>query len=443
MGTQAKCVPGETKPTVNKTVNKVLIINCYDSRNKGDAAIVLGTMTALRKADPMVCIGLVTLAPEIDGPFYEKYGAEAIAAPTVGMKRPKILSFWLIVIAVIIGSLLIRVLGQLPSHPIRAVRTFLQALLDADVVISCGGGYWQDSWGYAVLVHLVQLVGAILSGKPVMALGISVGPFKRAFYRWTVAYWLNKYRVIVVRETISLKMLENLRVFKPETTLGTDMAFALLLSESENDGHKRTPPQPKHISRPSATHIGVTVRQWAFPGHHDRQQMQKNYEQALACALDRLIEELNAHVYFLPQVIAEPHDDDRKVARRVLSLMKESDRTVVIEDDLPIHDLIFLISSMDLVIATRFHSAILSFLGGVPVVAIEYEHKTSGIMKQMGLDEWVLHIDNVTSDDIVACCIAIRQKKDALREHILKKVNELSNIATENAKVVESLTRRW
>lgn len=420
---------------------KVLLINCYDSRNKGDAAIVVGTVRALRSIDSSVSIKIVTLAPDIDRVFYKDCGVDVIAAPTVGMKGPKIISFLLIALTVILGSSWVRWTGRLPRRliPFNSVRVFLQCISEADVVVSCGGGYWQDSWGYGFLIHLLQLIGAIRSGKPVMALGISVGPFVTTFYRWLVRHWLNKYKLVVVREAVSLEVLRDLRVFKPEIRLGADMAFALLMSE--NDGGKLRPVQIQNVVESDSVRIGVTVREWVFPGYRDRQVMQRKYEEAIANALDCLVKKLNARVYFLPQVTAEPHDDDRKVAKRVSSLMQESDRSVVVKDDLSIPDLLSLIASMDLVIATRFHSAILSFLVGVPVVAIEYEHKTSGIMKQMGLEDWVLRIDNVNSDEIVARCIALWQKRDRIKGYIRKKVEELSNIALESSKLVWCMSK--
>jgi colanic acid/amylovoran biosynthesis protein len=39
---------------------------------------------------------------------------------------------------------------------------------------------------------------------------------------------------------------------------------------------------------------------------------------------------------------------------------------------------------------------IFSLTSGVPCIAIEYEHKTRGIMRDLGLEEWVLPIADVT-----------------------------------------------
>jgi colanic acid/amylovoran biosynthesis protein len=57
---------------------------------------------------------------------------------------------------------------------------------------------------------------------------------------------------------------------------------------------------------------------------------------------------------------------------------------------------------LDLLVGTRFHSVIFAMTASVPVLAIEYEHKTSGIMKDLGLDEWVHDITTVDGDTLTA-----------------------------------------
>ena len=57
---------------------------------------------------------------------------------------------------------------------------------------------------------------------------------------------------------------------------------------------------------------------------------------------------------------------------------------------------------LDLLVGTRFHSVIFAMTASVPVLAIEYEHKTSGIMHDLGLDEWVYDISTVDGAMLVA-----------------------------------------
>ena len=46
--------------------------------------------------------------------------------------------------------------------------------------------------------------------------------------------------------------------------------------------------------------------------------------------------------------------------------------------------------SLDYLVGTRFHSVIFALAARVPCIAIGYEHKTRGIMRDLSLDGWVL-----------------------------------------------------
>src|SRR2546430_13523272 len=42
----------------------------------------------------------------------------------------------------------------------------------------------------------------------------------------------------------------------------------------------------------------------------------------------------------------------------------------------------------------------ISLTSDVPAIAIEYEHKTSGIMHDLELEKWVIRIEDVTADNL-------------------------------------------
>lgn len=52
---------------------------------------------------------------------------------------------------------------------------------------------------------------------------------------------------------------------------------------------------------------------------------------------------------------------------------------------------------MSYFIGTRMHSNIFALSSGIKTLAISYEPKTEGIMKDLGLSEYVIKIENVNS----------------------------------------------
>jgi colanic acid/amylovoran biosynthesis protein len=79
-----------------------------------------------------------------------------------------------------------------------------------------------------------------------------------------------------------------------------------------------------------------------------------------------------------------------------------------------------LYGSLDLTVGTRFHSVIFSLTALVPALAIEYEHKTGGIMKDLGLSEWVCDISEVTGPQLVELYDQLVLSAADYRTHLLR-----------------------
>jgi colanic acid/amylovoran biosynthesis protein len=403
-------------------MRRVVILNTYSWLNKGDTAIVLGIIQALRTNFPQVEISIVSATPEVDAPHYAERSIDVVGDPLWDILRTdrsllgRIARFTLNLVAVPLSLLSTRMLGDRVRLPLGSeARALVQRVSEADVAISCGGGFWVDSARRGIYVHLFEVASALLAGIPVICLGQSIGPLASGWRRWAVGRILSRTAAVVVRERESLKVARDLRIGHRILHLGTDMAFALAPAEES-----QTP-----TSRPGERlRVGVTARSWLFPGSRNRQQAQLQYERQLGTAIDNLIAHCDADVVFLPQVINPPADDDRIVQRRIAAALKRPEHIEMLEEDLAPEELIRYMAGLDLVIATRFHSAILSMLAHVPVVAIAYEHKTTGIMAEMGLDHWVLPIESVTGTELFRLCLELIEKRDTVSNYLAVAVTE-------------------
>ena len=97
------------------------------------------------------------------------------------------------------------------------------------------------------------------------------------------------------------------------------------------------------------------------------------------------------------------HGNDAEAAKMVQSKMKKKNRAkfhISEEDKTPIEIKQF-IGGMDVFLGTRMHSNIFATSMAIPTVAIAYEKKTNGIMHTVGLDDYVLDINNIDSDSII------------------------------------------
>jgi colanic acid/amylovoran biosynthesis protein len=61
-----------------------------------------------------------------------------------------------------------------------------------------------------------------------------------------------------------------------------------------------------------------------------------------------------------------------------------------------------ILAGCDLTIGTRLHSAIISMNFGTPAIAINYEHKSAGIMQQLGMPEMAVDIRHLLDGSLAS-----------------------------------------
>ena len=391
----------------------IIISHVYSSDNKGDAALTSVLISDLRRKFPEAALTILRLEAVKPLEYFEGV-PERLSFMYHALNKYQNPLAKLAYTAYMVGATLSwagvrRVTGwrlHLPRH----LRRIAQLYDQADLIVPVGGGYMRSRRGLAnrmnVPLLLHPLVFGHLLGKPTVLYSQSVGPFQNRFEKWLVAVVLRRMTLILVREDTSLELLAQLGVSR-NVARAVDSGFLL---RHDVDMNVR---DTYHIP-PSRLLVGVTVRSWLAG------EAQVKYEQAVAEALDNLIETSNAHVLFIPQVTATKGDDDRIVSRRVHRLMHHADAATVIEDDPSHHRIKAMYDSLNVLLGTRFHSVIFSLTSYVPVVAIEYEHKTSGIMHDLELDEWVIKIEDVTADKLARLLHKLVREQPRYRVHLRK-----------------------
>ena len=93
--------------------------------------------------------------------------------------------------------------------------------------------------------------------------------------------------------------------------------------------------------------------------------------------------------------------DDRMVALRVQKKIDTPEKFKVVLDELNDVQLGTLLSKCQLTIGTRLHSAIISMNFGTPAFALNYEHKSEGIMNQLGLPSFGTHLSELVDGSLI------------------------------------------
>jgi colanic acid/amylovoran biosynthesis protein len=309
--------------------------------------------------------------------------------------------------------------SMLPQPILQRIR----ALRASDAVVSVPGGYFLSPTALdaAWLNHWIELSLAVMLKRPTVLGPCSLGPFhgpQRRLMRWL----FERVDGIALREGESETHVRGTG-YRGPLIRTTDAGFGVDLLPPGAAQHPPTeraqtdlPDTDRVETGPPL--IGVSVRWFHFAGSPDPAAAQRRYFQSVAEALTTLMGD-SGRAVFVPQVRAAG-DDDIAAAREVVALMPPvlRARVSVKEENLTPYEAAALYASFDLLIGTRMHANIISMLVGTPAVAIAYEHKTTGIMNELGLDDLVVDIAQCTTDALLTRCRAILTDRPAASRRV-------------------------
>lgn len=394
---------------------RILISHVYSSDNKGDAALTSVLIRDLKRKFKDATIIILKLDAIAAGGHFEGIPEQRSFMSYALNKYRNPVAKLAYTIYMIAATLLWAAWYRLaeahlylPEH-LREIATLYQ---EADLIVPVGGGYIRSRKGlmhrFNIPLLLHPLLLGYLLGKPTVLYAQSVGPFQNKFEEILAAFVLKRMTLIMLREDTSVRLLASIGV-RRNVTRAVDSGFL-------HSSRKKVAIRKAYRIPPTALLVGVTVRDWL------EGEAQQRYERAVAQTLDNVIETSHAHVVFIPQVTATKGDDDRVVSQRVRDLMQHTTATTLVEDSPDHHRIKALYDNLDILLGTRFHSVIFSLTSYVPVLAIEYEHKTSGIMRDLGLEEWVIKIEDATAPRLTALLQKLVQEQTRYQVHLAKTI---------------------
>jgi len=93
---------------------------------------------------------------------------------------------------------------------------------------------------------------------------------------------------------------------------------------------------------------------------------------------------------------------------------------------------------MDLFLGTRLHSNVFALTEGVPVVAVGYQYKTRGVLRMLGLERWLVEIDQIDSDSLVSLLHKAWAERRRIRAHIREMLPRVRERASAVGAIVAS-----
>jgi len=195
--------------------------------------------------------------------------------------------------------------------------------------------------------------------------GCGIGPISDKNNRRIAGKILNKTAdIITLRDSVSMELLSQIGVTRPEIILAADPTLNLPHTSKERI---RKAFEREGIP-PEIAKIGFCLRDWET----------FKYPEYVATAAEYAFNRYGLTPIFLP--IEMPKD--MAVGEKLSSML--SVPNYLCKKQHPVGDLIGMLGSMNLVLGMRLHSLIFATAGGAPVVGISYDVKVDSFIKDIG-----------------------------------------------------------
>ncbi|MGT2801208.1 polysaccharide pyruvyl transferase family protein [Streptococcus henryi] len=412
---------------------KITITNAYTWYNKGDAGILLGTVNTLKQiyGSKNIEIDILSFTPSEDKKRYCKdpviknvYSNVLNPRPYKHTKIGKLIA----IVKLIVRTIYLSLMMKINLNKLVLKEEAFKSLSDSDLIVVCGGGFLGGK-KLDSLMHVFQMHVNTKFNKPVYLMGTSIEPMTNRIVKFFTDGVLKKLDFIFARETITFDYLKTL-IPSNKFTLIPDMAFML---EDINEEFEAI----SDLKKNEGPVYGLTVREWNFPNFSNPTELMSNYIFAIRDVIEEQVKKNNASFVFVPQVIVK-HGDDAEVALKIKSLLRKEyqDRFLVLRDDISPVQVKAMIANFDYFIGTRMHSNIFATSMKVPTIAIAYEKKTNGIMHTVNLDDYVIEMNEVTSEKLNNLIEKQSKNNELIRKQLNKVIPEIRNEVLEKMKAV-------
>ena len=404
---------------------KLLILGNHTCGNRGDSAIMRGLIDAICQQEPEVDVEVMSRFPVssawlqgrpiIADPLYQ-LSQKQQAAPGMNGRIKKVLRRRYqhkVLLAKVSKEGNFRNFSIAPEF-----MEFAQSLKKYDAIIQVGGSNYVDLYG---LTHFEYPLCALMANKPIYMVGHSVGPFQNADFNQLANYVFARTNALILRETVSRDLMDASGIDTSKVEQGVDTAWLVDRRDDtfvanyavqhwlEVIGRQKTIAVTLRVLEPFDKRLGTT---------------QQAYEQAFAEMVNRVIDDgYQVIVLSTCTSIDRYNRDDRMVALSMAQHIKRPEQMHIVMDELNDLEMGKILAECELTIGTRLHSAIISMNFGTPAIAINYEHKSAGIMQQLGMPEMAIDIRQLLDGSLQGVVADVLGQLPAINARLIQAVN--------------------
>jgi len=329
-------------------------------------------------------------------------------------------------------ALMLRLVPSHLRHRISMRNKYLSEIDRADLVVSIAGGdSFSDIYGLQRFLYssLPQLL-VQLSGKGLVLLPQTLGPFNSRFSRALARYILRRATLAYSRDYAGLKEMPGL--------LGSHFE-ADRFRFCYDVGFVVTPVRPEKmdldgfaITGGSSPAIGLNVSGLLWMGGYQQNNqfgLRADYRLLTEKLIDHLICEKDATVLLVPHVFDEAGslESDQNVCETLYRTLKPryNNRLYLARGKYDQSEVKYIIGLCDFFIGSRMHACIAALSQAVPTVPLAYSKKFIGVMETIGVESYVADPRTMDEREILSIVDRAWGERDNNRRHLEGKIPEV------------------
>lgn len=303
------------------------------------------------------------------------------------------------------------------SEPYQWIKGLLR-LRRMDMLIIPGTGLLTDAYGFlswgpyslfkwSMIAKLCRCKLALVS--------IGAGPISTTLGRHLFKTILFAADFRSYRDVSTARYLEGIGFPANDDQVYPDLAFSL-------PGAVIPQSNAKSGSR-SVVGLGVMAYAGKYTTSKEKDTTYTSYLENLARFVEWLLDR-GYDIRLLSGDISDMHA--RQEFRSLLQAQLSADDEARIFDEpaSSVEDVLSQIAATDIVVATRFHNVLFSFLCTKPVISISFHHKCVSLMSAMGMSEYCLDINDLESSNLIEKFCDLERNSDRIKSSITKEVRQ-------------------
>lgn len=426
-------------------MKKILILDIGNGLNKGNLALLYSAIDTIKIYSPTVKFYLMYYGNDGSHSNLDIKEQHLIAKVKIPTNIEKVKDI-LVSLLYLSKCYFIYFFGKLGVKIPISSSSRLFYYYDSDLVLVIGGDTMSPSgrYGLNILTPFTNILYGILLNKPVVLYGESIGYYNNRLFSSIAKFIFNRVRLILVREEISKKYLDENGIDIPEIHVTADSAF-LLEPSPEKQVLEILSSEGAHysIERPL---IGVNTSKLIsnYKGGEDRSKDEEETFNVMVKIIDNLVENLNANIIMIPHVYSDGNNtDDRDAMFAIFGKVKNKSNISMIKNEYSPQELKGIIGKCDLFIGGRMHSTIASTSMLVPTVGIAYSHKMYGIIGNMlGQEKYIVDIKDLSYEKLISTVYDAWNNRSEIKEELESIIPVVKERAMLNGKYVNELLNK-